>query len=101
MSCAIKTGADGKPSALRISYSIDAFGSVANQNFAFQIYLDGNPIGHSIDVTSPVIGGAITLSDIIKISVSPGTHKVDLYWLTVSGTVTANAGRRTLLVEET
>lgn len=92
MSCTVKT----KNGSLRVSYSASVF---AGSNHVFtQIYVDGIPVGDTIDTQSQT-GIGIT-SDSIRIPISAGTHKVDIYWYLDGGTGTARNTARSLLVEE-
>lgn len=100
LSVTINTGANGKASFLRINYSIDFFADAAGRNPAFRVYVDGVPVGQLRDWITFSGVSSYCVSDIIRVPVSPGAHKVDVYWVINAGTLTANDNRRTLLVEE-
>jgi hypothetical protein len=94
MSCTVRTnGGD-----LIISYSV-VLGNSNTVSPAITICLNGVQLSGKYAGNNAM--GSILISDILRISVSPGVHKVDLYWAAGPGaTVTANGTNRTLLVEE-
>ncbi len=95
MSCTIKT--TGGP--LRISFNTSLLCG-SGQEALFQLYVDGVPVdGVSRSSTSGSAESNTALT--AKVAVSPGFHKVDTYWLTTGGTLTAVTVSRFLLVEET
>jgi hypothetical protein len=96
MSCTVKTS--GGP--LKISYSVSLYVSAVNVAPNLWIVLDGLTVS-----TGKVFQGYGsstygTVSDTIIVPVSAGTHKVDIYWSTSSGTATAASTTRNLTVEE-
>ena len=90
-----------KSGRLRISYGIQAQVSAVNQSVSFYVYVDGIGVGVALgyQAYTATSGGAV--SNTFEAIVSPGTHKVDLYW-NVGNAFTALAigTNRSLLVEE-
>ena len=86
---------------IKISYSASLTTSASGGQSAFlQAFVDGSAVGTekllqvaTANVHSPV-------SDSFYVNVSPGVHKIDVYWYTSAGTSTSNGVRRNLLVEE-
>jgi hypothetical protein len=88
MSLTIKT--QGGP--LNISYSTVSTNSTTSAN-RFQIYVDGVATGIIRQVQEATTGSwDMSASDNIIIPVSPGVHKIDLYWNVSGGTGTAAGG---------
>jgi hypothetical protein len=81
LSCTVKTS--GGP--IQISYSINI--TSASTSCEAYIYVDGVMVGKKSQ--NQVASTAVAvLSDTFLTQVSPGLHRIDIYWL-VSGTVTA------------
>lgn len=84
-----------KTGRIKISYSLSATSST-NGAF-FQIFVDGFAVGslkqNAATVTSNV-------SDTLFLSVSPGAHKIDVYWQATGTATTAASNQRNLTVEE-
>lgn len=100
MSCIIKVGADGKPTALRISYSAELYNGTGGAQIITQVYVDGFAVG-TARLTNASSGTYDGLNaDNVIVPVGPGYHKVDLYWATSTGTLTAYSVQRSLIVEE-
>jgi hypothetical protein len=98
MSVTLKT--TGGP--LRISWEADLSNSASVDGIQLQVYVDGIATGNLMSVNEPVASSVGAYSSSLKVAVTAGTHKVDLYWLALTGgTVTAISTRRILLVEET
>lgn len=97
MSCTIKTS--GGP--IQIAYNIMGANSTAGDNIAMQIYVDGGAVGTSKFVGQ--LSGALNgeMSDVVILPVSPGTHKIDVYWACLGGgTNTLETTRRNMTVRE-
>lgn len=98
MSVTIKT--NGGP--IRISYAATVTNNTASANIALQVFVDGVAVGTTKLGTAAGAGANVeTVTDIIKVPVSTGAHKVDLYWSVSSGIGNSTSIFRTLLVEET
>lgn len=69
---------------------------------SFQVYVDGTPVGTLREYQSPAAATTRTIvSDIVRVPVDAGVHKVDVYWaVSTANTVTATGTDRTLLVRE-
>jgi len=101
MSCTVRSGLDGKPSVLRITYSVEVFHSVNQGQMNTQIFLDGVAVGTIKQSNAPGVNGGVVNSDIYLAPVAPGAHKIDVYWSTGTGATMSSAGtERTLVVEE-
>jgi hypothetical protein len=85
---------------LRISYNALVVSSASGGVVGAQIYVDGIPIGQLKQFVAPVGNAYGIVSDAVFVTVSPGTHKVDVYWSVSTGTGTAVSTFRNLLVEE-
>ena len=83
---------------IRIAYGVTIIPNAANTN-TLQAFVDGVGVGVPKFV-STISGGSTIASDSLVLNVAPGVHKVDVYWTTNSGTITAQAFARSLLVEE-
>jgi hypothetical protein len=95
MSITIKTS--GGPA--EIKYSV-GFAESGNINAFFLIYVDGVSIGNGRVFAAPIANNGYVLSDMQVVVLSAGVHKVDIYWYTSSGTLTAISTGRTLIVRE-
>lgn len=97
MFCTIKTNGG----ALRISYSMSNFSTGASPGIAgyTRIYVDGVAILNERQALFCSSGDS-SISDTLIFPVSPGTHTVQLFWFTTSGTMTNEALRRGMTVEE-
>lgn len=89
-----------KTGRIRISYSAIVRHSAINGEAYIRIYVDGSPIGSYKEYQAYSGGSNGTISDLLSISVSPGVHKVDLYWFGTTGTTTTSLTNRNLTVEE-
>lgn len=98
MSVAIKTSGG----ALKVSFTSQVFHSSVGGQMIFSIYIDGVNVlpGGGITLNEPVVSNDMTAYASIIAPVSAGAHKVDVYWWTNSGTLTANGVQRMLIVEE-
>lgn len=95
MSCSVRTSGG----ALKLSFVTQVYiGSIANAYFQF--YVDGVPVGVNIAYYQSTAGGLTVVSNSAIIPVAAGVHKVDVYWYTSSGTLTAYGTGRILTVEE-
>lgn len=93
LSCSIKTS--GGP--VQISYSISARNPSSGAYVYAKIYVDGAPVG--LDKFFSSSGNVFNnLSDLFVVGLSPGFHKIDVYWNTSDGTATAFS--RNLTVRE-
>lgn len=79
---------------LEIFYRLDTTGNVANDASLSQVYVDEIPVGVACAVTKPTANGSAVTVDSMIIPVSPGVHKIDLYWWTTANTMTAGSNRR-------
>jgi len=95
MSTTIKTSGGH----IRVSYSICNNQSINAYN-SFQIYIDGIAVGQQRYESHTGSGQDDNTCDSMVIPVSPGVHRVDVYWRVGSGTGTLESTSRTLLVEE-
>lgn len=86
-----------KTGRIKISYNLSLTNSANNEMYT-DIYVDG------VFQKRATSNGRTTQydnrSDILTVSVSPGTHKVDIYWAVSAGTSTLYANQRVLTVEE-
>lgn len=80
-------------------FGIAQMSSTATNGVALQIYVDGVAVP-VFQVANPVIGSSFTLSTTFVLPVSAGVHKVDMYWSTGGGTITAVNTRRLLKARE-
>ena len=96
LSCSIKTS--GGP--IRISYNMSL--DVLNTAIVVQVYVDGAPVPASLQTlgSGGTTGYYQSVNCTFKMPVSPGNHKVDVYWSTSSATAFLNNANRNLLVEE-
>jgi len=87
---------------IRITFNSSVTHSISNGNIFTAIYIDGVIYGSGMLAANPSAsaGVPIEIMDFANIPVSPGVHKIDIYWNVSGGTATANTTRRTLLVEE-
>ena len=84
---------------LKITVSYSTAHSAGSSQFT-QIYVDGIP-QHKQAVMGGQSGGNLNNSYTIFVPVSPGTHKIELYWSVNAGTSTTDADRlKILMVEE-
>jgi len=96
MSVSIKTSGG----ALDISYCATTSASGgAGDAVQTQIFVDG--VGQGSVKSNSVGTATSTNTDRLFVDVSPGYHKVDVYWSVGSGTATAGASQRNLTVKET
>lgn len=91
-----KVGTNGIPEELEIFWRLDTTGNVANDASLAQVYVDGTAVGSAAAVTKPTANGSAVMVDSIIVPVSPGVHKVELYWWTTANTMTAGSNRRIL-----
>ena len=92
MSCVVKTSA----SRLRISFVCPSVNSSGVTSVG--IFVDGQQVGPDFQQGSS--GVDVAIPGVYEVLVSAGVHKVDLYWKSASGTITALNTSRVLLVEE-
>lgn len=96
MSTTIKTnGGD-----LRITANATVNNSSPGSSVLGQIYLDGVAIGTASQIHSATASVSSDLAFGLKVPVSAGFHKVDIYWRVGGGTGVCDSTFRTLLVEE-
>jgi hypothetical protein len=100
MSCALKTGA----SLIQIVFDGSIYqtsGTPAISSVFNQIYVDGVAVGQPLQATQTSPNGmAVTMTNTITVPVSPGFHKVDVYFRVDSGTWTLAGPTRVLSVKE-
>jgi hypothetical protein len=96
MSVVIETS--GRP--IEISYVFQGSHSAAGNNIACSLYVDGLQVGTIKVISSPSASYTAVVSDSIVVPVSGGTHKVDVYWNTNAGTLSASNTQRNLTVKE-
>lgn len=96
MSCTIKTNGGN----LKISYNSNIYHNTTGGEFDFRIYVDGSPVSNPRRLNAPAASYAMNLGDELIVPVSIGIHKIDIYWKTAGGILTANSAWRTLTVEE-
>lgn len=91
-----------KDGRLRISYSSVIQASSISFSFFLQVYVDGVPVGLLKQGNADTASGLTTMTDVLSIPVSAGTHKVEVYWRSDNAgmTITAYLLTRNLLVEE-
>lgn len=86
---------------IKISYSANVGCSAVNGNVGLLAYVNGQSVVASQDYATSSTGNASTIiSKTIIANVSPGVHKIDIYWTVDTGTATAIQNRRNLTVEE-
>ena len=88
---------------IKITYNVQDSNSGAGGISSIRAYVDGSPVGTQRNnvFQSGGAGTAVTTSDSFIINVSPGIHKIDLYWWTNAFThYIISGGATTLLVEE-
>jgi hypothetical protein len=83
-----------------ISYSGTASGSVAGVQTIASISLNGSIISSERNFMSYTAGATGVLADSLITYLPPGTHKLDVYWRTSSGTSTMVGGNRSFTVKE-
>ena len=85
---------------IKVSYFANFQNNTVNQLIYGAVFIDGVQV--SIEkYFHPFAGGASGyVSDSVVVPVSPGTHKIDIYWRTLSGTATAPLIARIVTVEE-
>jgi hypothetical protein len=97
LSCIVKTS--GGP--LDIDFYIEFANSTQGAGTAFQIYVDGVPVGPSLGETNEAVANLYTYtSRFATVQVAPGTHQVDVRWGVYSGTSTGFLTSRLLRVRE-
>jgi hypothetical protein len=92
MSASIKS--EGKP----LSVQFDS-GFTNTVNTSVAIFVDGK----QVPGTEMLIGGSASSQQVTtraRVPANPGNHKIDVYWKTSSGTLTAFGTQRNLLVRE-
>jgi hypothetical protein len=96
LSCSVKTSSN----YIRVNYAITWNHSAGGSDTAFAIYVDGVVV--SSEQTSAVGTAAAnaSIADDIIVPISPGVHKVDVYWKVSAGTATLLGTKRNLTVEE-
>jgi hypothetical protein len=83
---------------IKISYTAQAANGTSGQDEYFTIFIDGvQANGQKVVDSSNAYGIA---SDVFMAFVSPGIHKIDIYWKVSAGTGTSISTYRNLLVEE-
>ena len=93
----VHTNTTGK---IKISWVTEVYGGATDNNIALVTYLDGAVV-KTANAHISESGGAVRPSEALVISVSPGTHKIDVFWgLTVGSLATTFSTNRSLLVEE-
>lgn len=95
MSVSVKTGVG----MLDIRFVAALTSNTTAANYC-QIFVDGNPVGNQIGTSEFSAGFLINYSNSILVPVGAGTHKVDVYWYTSAGTLTAFTTLRNLQVRE-
>ncbi len=99
LSCTVKTGADGKPSTLKITAQVSWSGSVNPTSCLLYVFVDGIGYGPTGQASVWAAGSGNNMSTTFhRMTVSPGIHKIDIFWASINGTVTG--GSRAMLVEE-
>lgn len=96
MNVSIKTNGG----ALDISYTNMYQISVASNNGYAQIYVNGVAQGTEKSATESGTGFTAVQTDRLFVPVPAGTHRVEIYWRTSTGTMTAFQLERTLAVRE-
>ncbi len=86
-----------KGNFLDISYAASIYNTAAVDNFT-QVFVNGVAVGTEKGILST--NAASTINDNFTVPVSPGFHKVDLYWKTNGGVLNCFGNRRTLRVKE-
>jgi len=97
MSVTLRSALGGK---LKINGYINWRNSGINGYGIFVVYINGIQIG--VDCGAQTYAATVDILSYINetVIVGPGVHKVDVYWRTASGTLTAQAIGRNLTVEE-
>ena len=97
MSCTVKTS--GGP--IRIAWEADLANNILGAVATLQLFIDGVAAGNTVSQNQFVANNGQTYSGVYKTAVGAGVHKVDLFWSTNTGTLTAAGVRRNIIVEET
>lgn len=85
---------------IRISFTITFSNNNAPADNAFQVFVDGIPVGTDVNQAALVVNNSVHAHDSLVVNVGPGAHNVMLKWKTSAGTMTALGARRSLLIEE-
>jgi hypothetical protein len=86
---------------IKISYSLEISSNSSTLGKYVMPYIDGVQVTNQdryLGISGVADNGA--LSNSFYVNVGPGYHYIQMYWQTTSGTITALAQQRTLLVEE-
>lgn len=83
-----------------VSYAQSGRGSTTTATLQTQIYIDGVAASIAKQSATPASANNFVTSDRVLVFLSPGTHKIDLYWAYSSGTGTTAGTQRSLTVEE-
>ena len=84
---------------IKISYSMNV-NAGTNVSQSIRIYVDGNMIPGQPRSGNFSTTTSLVQSDVQYLNVSPGSHKIDVYWSVGAGTVSSGGTERSLLVEE-
>jgi hypothetical protein len=98
MSVTVKT--NGGPLDLSFSGMVYSNQAIGGAYVSVFFYVNGVDVGKGVAGHSIGAGYIFCLSMSAKIQVPAGTHKVDVYWYTGTGTATANGTNRILTVSE-
>lgn len=85
---------------IKVSYAITAQNSSSGAGWTYQIFVDGVAIGNAKSETAAAANSVQTTADTKVLYVAPGERKIDVYWNTTAGTLTATGTNRDLLVED-
>lgn len=85
---------------IKVSYSITAQNSSVGAGWSYQIFIDGVAFGNVKSETAAVANSIQTTADTKVFYVAPGERKIDVFWNTTGGTLTATGTNRDLLIED-
>lgn len=86
---------------IEIFYAATLSTSATTNSYSCFIYIDGVLVPYSEQNMYPRASGEnYVTSNCMVVNVSPGTHKIDVYWSTGSGTLTAVSALRNMSVKE-
>lgn len=89
-----------KSNFIKISYTATFSHSAGGSDNIFAMYVDGIAVGNQVTTAVGTASANASVSDSFIVPVSPGTHKIDIYYAVSAGTMTLATTKRNLTVEE-
>lgn len=84
-----------------LGFAAAIYNSGAGNATNLQLYVDGTAVpGPETNMVQPVANQPLTMSNAYIVNMSPGIHKIDLYWIVGAGTSTVSGVRRNMYVRE-